>query len=744
MRLLVVVLAVIGAVSGVVVAKELKVTNSLDFVNCASGVALTAGPDAGQTALAGDTCVIQPGVYAPVPPVTVTLQNLKILANIGAVLNGWIDIQANGVQIGAPGQGLTINSAGPAGIQINVGMGATQTITIEGNVITSTAGPAIQSSGGADLRTLRILNNQLRSTVANGLSFAHGGALEDVVIADNTLETNGGAGIGFLNGRVRRISISNNRINSNAADGVVFVNAGSVEELELSRNTIRGNSLGVQFGNAGGVSRVAFAGNTISASTVGPNVLFANGGFLEDLSFEGDEISNTTAMGAPSVFIINGGVAERISFRNVLIERNRGHGIWVQNAGRLRELSILGGRIRNNAGHNVFIAHNLPGTDFGVSDILLDGVTIEQADDNGVRILTDTAEIGPLSFKNVLLAKNGALGICIRTTTGTMGDISIESSTIRESQGGPGTTSCDGIAPQAEGSGIEILTLGNTPVRNITVRESVFMNNGGFGLRLEALGNDRVSNIAIQGSRFEQNGTRAAMGRGSGVSIRGQIVEEIVINPTVANDNNDHGVEISASRDILNVTISGGEFSNNDRNRDGVGAGISVSANEDLLGLSITDCKLSGNTKGVRVQADTARNHRVTNCEISGNTQAGIEASIPNGDNLDATNNYWGSPSGPSAPNGCTGQANCTPFLSAPPGGPTPPPTPPTLPTPPTPPTPPAGGFAACAAGADNRIDDLEMLGILDAWIKARDYQGCGVPTDFDVLQALDRWVRGT
>jgi hypothetical protein len=84
----------------------------------------------------------------------------------------------------------------------------------------------------------------------------------------------------------------------------------------------------------------------------------------------------------------------------------------------------------------------------------------------------------------------------------------------------------------------------------------------------------------------------------------------------------------------------------------------------------VTDCKLSGNTKGIRVQADTARDHHVNNCEISNNTQAGVEASIPNGENLDATNNYWGSPSGPSAPNGAVGQVTFTPFLSAPPGGP--------------------------------------------------------------------------
>jgi hypothetical protein len=87
----------------------------------------------------------------------------------------------------------------------------------------------------------------------------------------------------------------------------------SVEELELSRNTIRGNTVGVQFGNAGGVSGVAFSGNTISANQ-NFNVLFANGGFVEDVSFEGDELSTTTMMGgARACLIANTGVAERLS-----------------------------------------------------------------------------------------------------------------------------------------------------------------------------------------------------------------------------------------------------------------------------------------------------------------------------------------------------------------------------------------------------------------------------------------------
>jgi hypothetical protein len=44
MRLLIIVAGFVLVLGGPVVAKELKVTNSADFVNCAAGIALTAGP----------------------------------------------------------------------------------------------------------------------------------------------------------------------------------------------------------------------------------------------------------------------------------------------------------------------------------------------------------------------------------------------------------------------------------------------------------------------------------------------------------------------------------------------------------------------------------------------------------------------------------------------------------------------------------------------------------------------------
>ncbi|MEO0228325.1 MAG: GH25 family lysozyme [candidate division WOR-3 bacterium] len=50
--------------------------------------------------------------------------------------------------------------------------------------------------------------------------------------------------------------------------------------------------------------------------------------------------------------------------------------------------------------------------------------------------------------------------------------------------------------------------------------------------------------------------------------------------------------------------------------------------------------------------------------------------------------------------------------------------------------------FLICAAGVDKIIDDSEIVWLLDAWQKQKDYQGCGVPTDDDYMKALALWIK--
>jgi hypothetical protein len=39
-------------------------------------------------------------------------------------------------------------------------------------------------------------------------------------------------------------------------------------------------------------------------------------------------------------------------------------------------------------------------------------------------------------------------------------------------------------------------------------------------------------------------------------------------------------------------------------------------------------------------------------------------------------------------------------------------------------------------------MQDFEVLEALNAWIKYRDYNSCGIPTDFNMIQILEKWIK--
>jgi hypothetical protein len=76
------------AFSSAAFAKELRVTTAGDLVNCVTGAPLTAGPDAGKVAAAGDTCVVFPGTYdranVLAAPADIVIENLTLRSTNGA------------------------------------------------------------------------------------------------------------------------------------------------------------------------------------------------------------------------------------------------------------------------------------------------------------------------------------------------------------------------------------------------------------------------------------------------------------------------------------------------------------------------------------------------------------------------------------------------------------------------------------------------------------------------------------
>ncbi|MGQ9734902.1 MAG: CARDB domain-containing protein [Candidatus Bipolaricaulia bacterium] len=631
-----------------------------DFPNPAACIAAAAP---------GDSCILQPGTH---PGFTINKPNLTVISSNGALATtvaGPVTIAADGVTLGRAGQGLLITGG------VVISAPSTSGITIEDNLITGNPGHGIlvNPTVGA-VRDFSFLANQIRNNGGGGIIFLNAGSADGIVITGNAIETNtGGPGLGFaIGGSVRRLQVSNTRITTNALGGVIFAGpTGDVEDSELSGNMIQGNGafgLGLGFGNTGRVLGLIVSGNNISSHTT-DNVRFANG-LVADTRFENNTIENA---GANGVNFSNTGAIEEVSFNNDTIQRNGQNGLRFSNSDDIDTVEIADSRVRNNGRHNIFVDH-LGANDFPVERFTIEGGFIDQAQDNGVRIATVTASIDSLRLVDVQISKNGGMGVCLRTNTGSLGDLEFRGVTVKENQGGAGLTPCD-LAPAPIGSGVEVITLtGN--IGPVQVSESAFSNNGGFGLRLDSLGPAPAAGdlgpITIRSSRFDQNGTRAPAGLGSGLSLRGRNVHDIAIDPTTASGNNDHGIDIQAANDLSGITITAGEFSANDRNVDTIGAGLNLSATQRLTGLRVIGAKLANNSQGARVQAGRASDNHLNQCELSGNRRAGLEAAIASGEDLDGTSNWWGSPSGPSGLGPGTGDAvtadvNFAPWLTAPP-----------------------------------------------------------------------------
>jgi hypothetical protein len=264
-------------------AKELRVTTVDDLIFCVTGAPLTAGPDAGKVAAAGDTCVVFPGTYdfanvvLAVPPADIVVENLTlrstngatatIITNTGAPVPALINIVNRGVTVGgaAPDQGFTITNPGGAGICVTDplpgggalcgvahagGQAANENITIQNNTIRQGANEGIlfhYDIAVTAIDTIRILKNEIRNNGGDGLAFdgtvgaiGRRGVDRNVVIDGNKFDDNGNganlaaggtfANIHFYNTTsIEQLAILNNEITragatTPPADGILFNN----------------------------------------------------------------------------------------------------------------------------------------------------------------------------------------------------------------------------------------------------------------------------------------------------------------------------------------------------------------------------------------------------------------------------------------------------------------------------------------------------------------------------------------
>ena len=125
------------------------------------------------------------------------------------------------------------------------------------------------------------------------------------------------------------------------------------------------------------------------------------------------------------------------------------------------------------------------------------------------------------------------------------------------------------------------------------------------------------------------------------------------------------GVQVANSAGPVTVTkntITNANISN------GVDkAGISIYANSPLVDVTLNTISASKGAFSVRSSGAgaVASTVHVNNNNFLGNTEPQVKNRAPGGGTLDATNNYWGSASGPSAADLAEANVTLTPFLAS-------------------------------------------------------------------------------
>jgi len=249
-----------------------------------------------------------------------------------------------------------------------------------------------------------------------------------------------------------------------------------------------------------------------------------------------------------------------------------------------------------------------------------------------------------------------------------------------------------GSAPIGSGNGIIMV---GDKMSTIDINNSTSSRNDDHGVLLTStndLSDTTVSDSTFEGNDRNQDSVGAGVffdstddmdsvsatnivsnGNASGVrfDVKGQNGRDLIVRDSTINDNDNEGIFVDGTDDISGVEFTGNTLERNatgivvrsvDRGSDtlidsntiigdnGQGTGISIEA----VGVVVTNNSIRKNATGIA--ARRSENGAVNNNNIARNEDFGIDTSgLKPGEVLDATNNWWGEPSGPknsSNPNG--------------------------------------------------------------------------------------------
>jgi hypothetical protein len=597
-------------------------------------------------------------------------------------------------------QGITQN--GPAPALLQAGNGA------EGNGIYITA--RVTEVRGVQFVNNVINGNrgQYRGTMAtsykpcrdgNGISMENSGRVEDVLFDGNDFRQNFNNGVCIANqGDFTRSTVTNNKFHNNGF--------GEPGAAGVARQAPYGDGFGVYHDSTvvnPGLAPVGIDRFRIESITFSGNDYRENGRFYQQFDIDGANNPGGAYFGFGFCVFLRTEQQEisRISFTDEVCKKNRLGGYRLETdtdspgprSGDIREITWTNVQAIESAGDPTQGG-------IGASGAGAAGPTVEVNDNgDGIAHITDNGDISNIKVTNVDASNNGGAGLRLESdATGKAAATDIGDPTSLTRAGDIDQVAIKDSAfnfngdraALGSGNGISIRTAVDGSIRNVTIDPTEASSNNDHGAFVSASRN--VSNVLVENSTFNNNDrNRDTVGDGvqvtanedlSQIAVKGvtansnyggirvgaagrQIAQNVLVENCTANDNVKEGVSLFAGRDLISGAVKNSKLSGN-------GIGVYIEAVQRGTDLSVTDNKIVGkNGTGVGIQLKAtnttiskndirnnetgilvhkAAGSKANNNNIARNEKFGVDASaLAPGEEFDATNNWWGEPSGPKA-----------------------------------------------------------------------------------------------
>jgi hypothetical protein len=536
----------------------------------------------------------------------------------------------------------------------------------------------------------------------NGISMENVGRVEDVLFDGNDFRQNFNNGVCIANrGDFTRSTVTNNKFHNNGFGEPIAVGA--------ARQAPYGDGFGVYHDSTvvnPGLGAVGIDGFRIENITFSGNDYRENGRFYTQFDIDDNGDGGTYFGFGFCVFLRNERQEiSRLTFTDEVCKKNRLGGYRLETD--TDSPSVRSGDIREITWTNVQAIESAGDPTQGGIGASGAAAAVEVNDNgDGIAHITDNGDISNIKVTNVEASNNGGAGLrlesdatgkgnaaCTADNPAQVGDNcslsragDIDQVAIKDS-----AFNFNGDrAALGSGNGISIRTAVDGSIRNVTIDPTEASSNNDHGAFVSASRN--VSNVLVENSTFNNNDrNRDTVGDGvqvtanedlSQITVRGttangnyggirvgaagrQIAQNVLVENCTANDNVKEGVSLFAGRDLISGTVKNSKLSGN-------GIGVYIEAVQRGTDLSVTDNKIVGkNGTGVGIQLKAtnttiskndirnnetgilvhkAAGSKANNNNIARNEKFGVDASaLAPGEEFDATNNWWGEPSGPKA-----------------------------------------------------------------------------------------------